>query len=59
MLLLTLSPIYLQYSRISVAELLTLAPTTLALGCSIRRRGGGNISWLLAGSVLFRYQSLD
>jgi hypothetical protein len=53
LLLLTLSPIYLQFSRISVAELLAVAPATLALGCAVRRRAGGNCAWLFAASILF------
>jgi hypothetical protein len=52
-LLLALSPLYLEGSRLALAEVPALAPAILALGCSLRysRPGSGTI-WLVAAGLL-------
>src|SRR5918911_1520210 len=44
--LLALSPIYLQFSRLAVAEVLALAPAILALACAVRFGRTRSERWL-------------
>jgi hypothetical protein len=51
-LLLALSPLYLEGSRLALAEVPALAPAILALGCALRYRETGRIGWLASGGLL-------
>src|SRR5436853_132936 len=46
------SPLYLEGSRLALAEVPALAPAVLALGCALRYRGGGKPLWLVAAGLL-------
>src|ERR687888_2206644 len=50
LVLLGLSPLYLQFSRLAVAEVLALAPAMVALGCALRFASCPKARWLLAAS---------
>jgi dolichyl-phosphate-mannose-protein mannosyltransferase len=52
LVLVVLSPLYLLFSRIAVAELLALAPACLALGCALRHASGRGDRWILSAGVL-------
>lgn len=52
LLLLALSPLYLEGSRLALAEVPALAPAILALGCAQRYSAGGRGAWLLAAGLL-------
>lgn len=49
--MLGLSPIYLQFSRLAVAEVLALAPAILALGCALRFGQHHAARWLYLASA--------
>lgn len=51
-LVLGLSPLYLEGSRLALAEVPALAPAILALGCGLRYRDGGRTRWLLLAGLL-------
>src|SRR5439155_18589354 len=51
--LLGISPLYLQFSRIAVAEVLAAAPAILALGCALRSVRSAGSRWLGLTAVLF------
>src|SRR5436190_10021577 len=50
LVLLALSPLYLQFSRLAVAEVLALAPAMVALGCALRFASCPKARWVLAAS---------
>lgn len=50
-LLLGLSPIYLQFSRLAVAEVLALAPAVLAVGCALRFQRRPGDRWLILAGL--------
>lgn len=50
--LLALSPTFLKFSRVSVAEPVALAPAVLALGAALRFMRGGSHGWGVAAGVL-------
>ena len=50
-LLLALSPIYLQFSRLAVAEVLALAPAILAVACALRFAARPADRWLLLSAA--------
>ncbi|MCC7105970.1 MAG: glycosyltransferase family 39 protein, partial [Chloroflexi bacterium] len=50
--LLTLSPVYLEGSRLALAEVPSIAPALLAIGCALRWRHGGGRRWLVAMAIL-------
>ena len=52
-LLLALSPTYLKASRLSLPELIAVAPALLAIGAAVHYRKRGGRAWLLAASVLY------
>jgi hypothetical protein len=51
-LVLALSPLYLEGSRLALAEVPSLAPAILALGCAVRYQTVGRARWLLVAGVL-------
>jgi hypothetical protein len=51
-MMLGLSPIYLQFSRLAVAEVLALAPAILALACAFRFRQQHAVRWVYLAGVL-------
>jgi hypothetical protein len=51
-LLLVLSPLYLEGSRIALAEVPALAPATFAVGAAVVYARGGSRRWLIACAIL-------
>jgi hypothetical protein len=51
-LVLGLSPLYLEGSRLALAEVPALAPAILALGCALRYRDRGRPIWLVGAGLL-------
>ncbi len=52
MLLLAMSPLYLEGSRLALAEVPAMAPAIFAVGSALVYAAGGNRAWLLATGVL-------
>jgi hypothetical protein len=50
--LLVLSPIYLQFSRLAMAEVLAVGPALLAVGCGLHFAAAPRLRWLLAAAAL-------
>jgi hypothetical protein len=50
--LLTLSPGYLENSRLALAEVPSLTPCLWAVGCAVRWQRGGRAAWLVAAGLL-------
>jgi hypothetical protein len=50
--LLMLSPIYLEFSRLALAEVLAVGPALLAVGCGLRYAAAPGRGWLLAAAAL-------
>jgi hypothetical protein len=50
--LLTFSPLYLNGSRLALAEVPSLAPAVWAVGCALRWQRGGPPGWALAAALL-------
>lgn len=51
-LALALSPLYLEGSRLALAEVPAMAPAILAIGCALRYQNGGRVRWLVAAGLL-------
>lgn len=51
-LLLALSPLYLEGSRLALAEVPALAPAIVAVGCGLRYQARGRFAWLAAAGLL-------
>ena len=50
--LLVLSPVYLESSRLALAEVPSLAPALWAIGCGLRWQRGGAAGWAVAAALL-------
>jgi hypothetical protein len=50
--LLVASPIYLEASRLALAEVPSIVPIVVALGCAVMYQRAGGLSWLLSAAVL-------
>jgi hypothetical protein len=50
--LLVASPLYLEASRLALAEVPSIAPIVVALGCAVVYQRTGSLTWLLSAAVL-------
>ena len=50
--LLSVSPAYLEHSRLAIAEVPSLVPCLWAIGCALRWYGGGRDRWIYGAVVL-------
>jgi hypothetical protein len=57
-LLLALSPLYLEGSRLALAEVPALAPAILSLGCAVRYSTHGKTRWIAAAGLLLTVSML-
>jgi hypothetical protein len=51
-MLLVASPLYLEASRLALAEVPSIVPIMFALGCAVMYQRAGSLSWLLSAAVL-------
>jgi hypothetical protein len=57
-LLLMLSPLYLEGSRLALAEVPALAPAILSIGCALRYHASGRARWMAAAGLLLTFSLL-